>query len=216
MSGPEVDLRVAGRDALVARCGWDLPMPLLPAEPWCYPPDLMGEPDPPEDGTWWVLHTKPRAEKSIARSLFREGIPFFLPIYEQSKRVGRRVQTSHLPLFPGYLFLRAGEKGRISALETNQVAHCIAVSDQAQLRGELEAIQKVMSSGVPIGPEARLTPGTPVTIARGPLAGLKGKVLRRGSRLTLVLEVHMLSQGVAVEIEGWMVEALPPEAQDEK
>ena len=44
-------------------------MPLLPAEPWCYPPDLMVGPDPSENGTWWVLHTKPRAEKAIARSL---------------------------------------------------------------------------------------------------------------------------------------------------
>jgi transcription antitermination factor NusG len=191
-------------------------MPLLPAEPVCYPPDLMERPDASEDGTWWVLHTKPRAEKAIARSLYRDEVPFFLPIYELSKRVGRRVQTSHLPLFPGYLFLRAGESGRIKALETNQVAHCIAVTDQEQLRSELEAIQRVMSSGAPIGPETRLIPGTPVTIARGPLTGLKGKVLHRGSRLTLVLEVHMLSQGVAVEIEGWMVEAIPPESQEEK
>jgi transcriptional antiterminator RfaH len=120
------------------------------------------------------------------------------------------VQTSHLPLFPGYLFLQAGQDGRLRALETNQVANCIPVPDQPQLREELEAVYRVMTSGAPVGPESRLTPGTAVTIARGPLAGVKGKVLRRGNKLTLVLEVQMLSQGVAVEIESWMVEALPP------
>lgn len=186
-------------------------MPLLPAEPACYPPDLFTTPDPGDGPVWWVLHTKPRTEKAVARSLYTAGVPFFLPVYEQTRRVGGRVQTSHLPLFPGYVFLRAGDEGRLRALETNQVANCIPVPDQARLRGELEAVYRVMTSGAPIGPESRLTPGTAVTIAKGPLAGVKGTVLRRGNKLTLVLEVQMLRQGVAVEIESWMVEAIPPQ-----
>jgi transcriptional antiterminator RfaH len=185
-------------------------MPLLPAEPCCYPEDLFAHPDPGDGPVWWVLHTKPRAEKAVARSLFKHAVPFFLPVYEQSKRARGRVQTSHLPLFPGYVFLRAGDDGRLKALETNQVAHCIPVPDQTRLRRELEAVYRVMASGAPIGPERKLTPGTAVTIAKGPLAGVTGKVIRHGNRLTLVLEVQMLSQGVAVEIESWMVEALPP------
>jgi hypothetical protein len=64
-----------------------------------------------------------------------------------------------------------------------------------------------MTSGLPIGPEALLVPGASVTITHGPLAGIDGKVLRRGSKLTLILEVQMLRQGVSVEIENWMVEA---------
>lgn len=187
-------------------------MPLLPAEPCCFPADLFSTPDPQEESSWWVLHAKPRTEKAIARSLYANAVPFFLPVYEQSRKVKGRVQTSHLPLFPGYLFLRAGEEGRIKALETNQVAHCIPVKDQVQLREELEAVYRVMTSGSPIGPQAKLLPGTIVTIAKGPLEGLRGKVLRRGNQLTLVLEVQMLSQGVSVEIESWMVEALPPDS----
>lgn len=186
-------------------------MPLLPAEPCCHPPELFSTPDPPDGSVWWVLHAKPRTEKAIARSLRGNDVSFFLPVYEQSRKVKGRVQRSNLPLFPGYLFLRAGEEGRIKALETNQVAHCIPVKDQTQLREELEAVHRVMTSGSPIGPQAKLSPGTLVTIAKGPLAGLRGKVLRRGNQLTLVLEVHMLSQGVSVEIESWMVEALPSE-----
>jgi len=186
-------------------------MPLLPAEPCCFPAELFVGPDPSDGSVWWVLHAKPRTEKAIARSLFKDGVSFFLPVYEQSRTVRNRVQKSHLPLFPGYLFLRAGEEGRLRALETNQIAHCLPVKDQSQLRSELEAVYRVMISGSPIGPQARLAPGTLVTITKGPLEGLKGKILRRGNQLTFVLEVHMLSQGVSVEIESWMVEALPQE-----
>ena len=185
-------------------------MPLLPAEPCWYPVELFSEANAPAGPVWWVLHTKPRTEKAIARKLFNDSVGFFLPVYEQSRPVRGRVQTSHLPLFPGYLFLRSGEEGRLRALETNQIANCIPVTDQSQIRSELEAIYRVMQSGSPIGPEARLAPGTTVTISKGPLAGLKGKVLRRGNQLTLVLEIHMLNQGVSVEIERWMVEALSP------
>lgn len=183
-------------------------MPMLPAEPCCFPESLFVEPDPPEGESWWVLHTRPRTEKAVARSLHHGRVAFFLPLYEQSRRVGGRVLTSHLPLFDGYLFLRAGEEGRLRALETNQIANCIRVPDQVQLREQLAAVHIAMTSGSPIGPAAKLLPGTTVTITRGPLLGLKGKVLRSDNRLRLILEVQMLSQGVSVEIESWMVESL--------
>ena len=80
--------------------------------------------------------------------------------------------------------------------------------DQVQLREQLAAVHIAMTSGSPIGPAAKLLPGTVVTITRGPLLGLKGKVLRSDNRLRLILEVQMLSQGVSVEIESWMVESL--------
>lgn len=181
-------------------------MPLLPAEPCLFPDDLFAG---PADAEWWVLHTRPRSEKAVARALLAARVPYFLPLYEFTRRVGNRRQTSHLPLFAGYLFLRAGDDGRTKALETNQIANCIRVPHPAELRDQLAAVYRVMTSGAPLGPEAQLVPGAAVTITRGPLAGLTGKVVRRDKRLTLVVEVRMLSQGVAVEIESWMVEAVP-------
>lgn len=183
-------------------------MPLLPAEPCLYPESLFSESEA-AGGLWWVLHTRPRAEKAVARALLAHRVPFFLPVYENSRLVSGRRQTSHLPLFAGYLFLRADDEGRTRALETNQIANCIRVPEQAELFAELTAVHKTMTSGAPIGPMAQLVPGTAVTVARGPLAGLTGKVIRHGKRLTLVIEVHLLNQGVAVEIESWMVEAVP-------
>lgn len=184
-------------------------MPLLPAEPCLYPENLFAEGVAPVGGLWWVLHTRPRAEKAIARALFAHQVPFFLPVYEHSRRTGGRLQTSHLPLFSSYVFLRANDEGRTRALETNQIANCIRVSDQDELGKELTAVYRTMTSGAPIGPVAQLVPGTVVTVARGPLAGLAGKVIRHEKRLTLVIEVRLLNQGVSVEIENWMVESQP-------
>ena len=65
-----------------------------------------------------------------------------------------------------------------------------------------------MASGVPLAAEGRLEPGTLVEITSGPLAGIEGKVLRRGKQLKFFIEVQFLQQGVSVEIEGWMIQPL--------
>ena len=46
-------------------------MPLLPLEPFIYPPDLLTKLGQTVEATekWWVLYTRPRAEKVLARKL---------------------------------------------------------------------------------------------------------------------------------------------------
>ncbi len=181
-------------------------MPLLPAEPCCFPPELFQSPDPGEEMKWWILHTRPRTEKALARSLLAHEIPYFLPTHEKSVRVRGRLQTSHHPLFPGYVFLRSDQNGRIKALETRYVAQTIPVVDQAKLRLEIERVHRIMHTDLPLGSESQLIPGAPVVIRRGALTGVEGKIIRVGKKLKLVVEVEMLRRGVWVEIDSWMVE----------
>lgn len=65
-------------------------MPLLPQEPCLFPANLFDGPAYPTDSSsrWWALHTKPRAEKSLARHLYSRKHAFFLPI-EQGKFLQR-------------------------------------------------------------------------------------------------------------------------------
>jgi transcription antitermination factor NusG len=116
-----------------------------------------------------------------------------------------------MPLFPGYIFLHGDAHTRLRALETNQVAQVLTVPDGAELRTDLERVYKVMQGGMLLTPEERLQPGAEVEIVSGSLAGLRGKVLRRGKELRFFVEVHMLQRGVSVEVEGWMIRAVSPE-----
>jgi transcriptional antiterminator RfaH len=183
-------------------------MPVLPLEPYLYPATLFG-PSAESDGpasAWWVLHTRPRAEKVLARHLWNRSISFFLPLYQRERLFRGRVLTSYLPLFTGYVFLRGNEQSRLQALKTNTVAKAIPVNDQAQLSADLTRVYQLMASGAPLAPEDRLRPGSWVEITSGPLAGLEGKVIRRGKRLKFVIEVQFLQRGASVEIDGWMIE----------
>jgi transcriptional antiterminator RfaH len=182
-------------------------MPLLPPEPFVYPETLLAEGSPPTrdaSDRWWVLHTRPRAEKALARQLLRDSTSFFLPVFEQQWRNKGRLLRSYPPLFPGYLFLWGGDEARLTALKTNLVANTLPVPDQQRFHSDLARVHGLMASGAPLVPEERLEPGTLVEITAGPLAGLEGKVVRRGRRFVFVIEVRLLQQGVSVEIESWM------------
>jgi transcription antitermination factor NusG len=185
-------------------------MPLLPLEPFVFPDDLLDHAykPPAEDGPapWWVLHTRPRAEKSLARRLLRATTPFFLPVCKRQWRHRGRLLCSYIPLFPGYVFLRADSQPVFKTLETNLVARILQVPDQAQLHGDLARVYCLIKSDAPLTPEDRLKPGSLVEITSGPLAGLEGKVLRRGKQLKFIVEVQFLQSGVSVEIESWMIE----------
>lgn len=188
-------------------------MPILQLEPFLYPEQLFEE--PAEQGSdqeqWWVLHTRPRAEKSLARRLFARSVSFFLPLYENTRRRRGRLLTSHLPLFPGYVFLRGDRQARLEALETNLIARCIPVVDQLQLQADLTRVHHLMASGLPMTPEQHLEPGDSVEITDGPLAGLHGKVIQRGKGLKFYVQVNFLQQGASVEIDGWAIRPLEAE-----
>lgn len=181
-------------------------MPLLPPEAFVWPEELLSRPLPEgESARWWALHSRPRAEKSLARHFVGRGLSFFLPLAKKRWRNRGRLFTSTSPLFPGYIFLWGDENARVSALTTNQVAHCIRVEDQARLHQDLAQIHRLMISGEPLTPEERLQPGDWVEITGGPLQGLQGKVIRRGKHLRLFVEVQFLQRGASVEIDGSMI-----------
>lgn len=182
-------------------------MPLLTQEPCLFPDDVFAQDsvDIATSDRWWVVHAKARCEKSLVRSLHHRRVSFFLPLYEHSWRNRGRRHTAFLPLFPGYVFVRGDECARLAALETNQVVQFLTVPNQEKLHQDLSRVFRVLSGDVPLTPENGFQPGMPVEIVSGPFQGLRGKLLRQGSKARLLVEVEFLQQGVSIEIETWMV-----------
>lgn len=188
-------------------------MPLLAPEPIAFPDDLLERSaNGLLDGNRWrVLHTRPRAEKSLARQLNERNIAYFLPTYLREWRNQGRRFRSYLPLFSGYVFLFGDHLSRSAALETNLVALVLEVADQEKLQSDLGRVYRLITTGEPVTPEQRLEPGDPVRIVKGSLAGMAGKVIRRGTRLRFYVEVEMLRRAVSAEVESWMIESLAGE-----
>jgi len=188
-------------------------MPILPAEPDFFPPDLWDDPTAvprsKAEAVWWCLHTRPRQEKAIARELRKLEVAFFLPqvLKEDRTPQGRKIR-SVIPLFPSYLFLLGDHNDRLSALRGNRLVSVLEVSDQGSLERDLRQIQKMLSSGLPVQPEPAAPVGSRVRITTGPLTGIEGTVIRRGKHDQFVAVVRFLGRGATVDLQDWQVEQI--------
>jgi transcription antitermination factor NusG len=185
-------------------------MPFLPPEPNTFPQNLFADDnlDVRHDRRWWVLHTKPRQEKSLARQLLQSQVPFYLPLIERRSIIRGRVMPSHVPLFPGYLFLLGQREERVTALATSRVVHTLEVADQQTLWDDLTQVNRLIHTGAPITPEEKLEPGDLVEITRGPLAGLKGRIIRAASGRRFVVQVNFIQRGASATIDDFNLTAI--------
>jgi transcription antitermination factor NusG len=187
-------------------------MPILPAEPDCYPADLWDDPVSPPvkpEALWWCLHTKPRQEKATARDLREQGVVYYLPQVVKESRTprGRRIE-SVAPLFAGYVFQYGDARDRLAALRGNRLVNVLEVVDQQGLVRDLRQIHKMIRSGLTVSAEPVVPVGAKVRIATGPLTGIVGTVIRRGKRDQFVAVVQFLGRGATVDLQDWQVETI--------
>jgi transcriptional antiterminator RfaH len=184
-------------------------MPILQKETTHHPENLWtGFADDSSARSWWVLHTKSRQEKSLARELLGSEVPFFLPQVEKTAVVRGRRRSTYIPLFTSYLFLFGNEEERIRSLTTNRVVGVLPVADQSELYGDLRQVWHLIQSQAPLTVEARLSPGQRVRVMAGVLAGIEGTVLSRHRKTRLLVGVTLLQRGVSIEIDDYLLEPI--------
>jgi transcriptional antiterminator RfaH len=178
-------------------------MPILPAEPAQFPECLLDQPNPAETPgrRWWTLHTRPRQEKSLARALCDRRIPFYLPLIPRRLQIRGQAVTSHVPLFPGYVFLLGLPEERLAALATRRVVRSLDVADQDRLWYDLRQIGRLIASGKPVAPEDRLVPGALVEIRGGALAGLRGVIVKAASGHRFIVRVDFIQRGASILLD---------------
>lgn len=160
------------------------------------------------DLRWWLVHTRPRSEKALAADLDRLGIGYFLPLVRVRRRVGGRTTERALPLFPGYLFLRGGDEERCATMHTKRAANVIKVVNQTGLDADLAQVTRVTESDKPVDLYPGIKRGRKCIVARGPLKGLEGVVVRRRDVCRVYVAVDVLGQSAEVEIDVSMLEEI--------
>ncbi len=184
-------------------------MPILKEEPNLFPETLLeGGIEESSNRDWWVIYTKARQEKSLARELFTFRIPFYLPLIKKTTVVKGRKRISFVPLFSGYVFLFSTEAERIKSMTTNRISRILTVNDPEQLLYDLEQLRRLIASNAPLSVEQKLAPGDRVRVKQGALMGLEGTVLVRRGVTRLLVRVNFLQQGASVEVDDYLLERL--------
>jgi transcription antitermination factor NusG len=184
-------------------------MPILAAEVSLFPDNLLeGFSVAGLERRWWAVYTKARQEKSLARQLLAQEIPYYLPLIPKVSNIGGRRVKSLLPLFGGYLFMYGTEEERLQTLNTKRVAQMWPASKVDDVVGDLHKVRKLIDSGTPLTVEARMVAGQLVRVKSGAFMGMEGVIEKRRGEEHLFVKFNFIQQGVSVRISDYLLEPI--------
>jgi len=163
-----------------------------------------------EQAEWRALKVKSRHEKLVAQSLRGRGLEEFLPLHASRRKWSDRSKVVEMPLFPGYVFCRVPEANRLLAMSTPGVTSIVGFGGEDAAVGddEIQSIRRMLESGVPVEPCSYARTGHVVEIQAGPLAGLRGEVIREKGLWRLIVNVELLQRSVSAELGREMVQVV--------
>jgi len=153
---------------------------------------------------WYAAYTCANHEKRVAIQLGQRSVEHFLPLYESVRRWKDRRMTLHLPLFPGYLFVRIALRDGLQVLQVPGVARLVGFNGLpcALPTSEIATLQSCLARTASLEPHPYVRVGRRVRVKAGPLKGLEGMVIRKKNRLRFVLSLDLINRSAAVEIEA--------------
>jgi transcription antitermination factor NusG len=125
---------------------------------------------------WYVLYTKPRAEKQVAQRIVELGVEMYLPLHKVKRKWSDRVKIVEVPLFNSYIFVKVAQSQLQSLSGINGVSRIVYyLRKPAVVRdAEIEAIKEFL---VLAEYSEIIYEGDLVAINQGLFENVTGKVL---------------------------------------
>lgn len=140
---------------------------------------------------WYVLYTKPKNEKKVAKQLEEMGITVFCPLKTVVRQWSDRKKRVQEPLFTSYVFVQLDDKDRAKVFDAvGVVRYLFWLGKPAVVReNEIEMLKQWLSSDYKSIETQKYLPGTKIEIPEGPFMGQDAVVNeQRGKKLRLQLE----------------------------
>jgi transcription antitermination factor NusG len=159
---------------------------------------------------WYAIYTRHQHEKTVKRALNSKGFETFLPLYGAAHRWKDRTQIVSLPLFPCYVFLRAGTQHFLSVLTTPGVYGVVLSAGKPSPipAEEIDVIRMATESGATLQPHPLIKRGDLVRVKSGILAGVQGILVRYKNVCRIIMSVNILGKAAAVEVDALLLEKL--------
>lgn len=152
-----------------------------------------------KDRLWYILRTKPRAEKKLQSYLSAWHCLSVLPSFTRVRKVQRRTVKTEIPLFPSYLLARLSDDERLRALCTNTILFAQPLANPRAVLHQLHQIMKAAKETEELRVVAPTETGAKVRVAQGPMKGLEGRVTVQNGKSLLTLNLEAF--GGAIELQ---------------
>ena len=158
---------------------------------------------------WYVIYTRSRHEKNVAKQCREHGIDAFLPLYRVQRRWKQRVAEVMLPLFPSYVFIHIALQNRFRVLGLPGIVSLVSFNGKPAVVPESQI--DILNKAIKLGraePHFYLHAGKRVRVGVGPLAGLEGIVIQIRNKTQVVVSFEWMARSVAISLDPADVECL--------
>jgi transcriptional antiterminator NusG len=165
-------------------------------------PDAEGDTLP-----WYALRVRSNYERVTSAHLRHRGIEEFAPTFKAERQWSDRKKQVDQFLFTGYVFCRLDPNHRQLVVTVPGAVGLVGFGHGplAIPQEEIEAVQRMTSSGLLVAPWPFLQVGQRVVIERGPLTGVEGILQEIRKTFRLVVSVGLLQRSVAAEVDrSWI------------
>ena len=160
---------------------------------------------------WFAIQTRYRFERKVAERLSRKGLEVFLPLRKENRVWSDRTKRLMVPLFPGYVFVRADRSiaRKLAVLQTEGVMGFVNFAGSAATvpRKQIEDLQRLLAGTAPFSLFPFLKVGRRVRVRGGCLDGIEG-FLTQCDKDKLVIAIVSIQRSLAVEIKGYELELI--------
>jgi len=162
---------------------------------------------------WYLIHTKPLAERSAQTNLERQGYCTYLPQVKPPRLCRRRREPRVAALFPRYLFVRlaVGEQSLQPIHSTIGVSNIVRFGARCAIVLD-EVIEELRSRADPatgihtLQPSARLARGTRVRVNAGPFSGINGIFERADGEGRVTILLTLLGEERPLQVAAELIE----------
>ena len=158
---------------------------------------------------WYAVQTRPRHEKKVITELNEKRIESYVPLLNQIHHWSDRRKVVQVPLFPGYVFVRAALDGRVRLAVLNIWGALAFVGTHREAEpipdSQIDDIRTLLSTKLALSPYPFLKVGQRVRVRGGALDGVEGILVTNGQK-RLVISVESIHRSLSVTIEGYDVE----------
>lgn len=158
---------------------------------------------------WYAFYCRSRTEKHVFDLLERDAYEVFLPLTKQLRQWSDRKKLVHVPIIPGYIFVRCNVSDVASVLSYTQVVNIVRDNGQyAEIKQlEIDRLRLVAKENYPVEvATCEVCKGDKVIVLSGVFKGLEAIVDRHSSQAMVRVIMQALHSSFYVKIHSSLLE----------
>ena len=156
-----------------------------------------------EEDKWYVLYTRPRAEKQVYNRLIENGVVTFLPLQKTYRMWSDRKKLVEKPLLSSYIFVKTKSKHFPDVYKTQGIVKFVTFEGHPASipQKQIDNLRLLINSDEEIEVSSeKFAQGDNVEVVSGSLVGLTGELIKIGSKNRVVVRIDRLDQNLILKI----------------